>query len=182
MVLARSAAPFSASIVDCLCPVYFFDGVCLVSSSIWWAYVQCMLTCPMAVEEEKKDRIHDQNGGGLNWYMSSKDIHDRQNASRVLSPHRWSLRSAPSPVALGLGGGPWPLAGGWFRILCLGCFSMSSFEMVRWRLHLEIGIRFSPLYPCFGGASSAIRGRVQVCVLQISWDLVVFMFVSLVSG
>jgi hypothetical protein len=30
MVLARSAAPFSASITDFLWPVYHFDGMCLV--------------------------------------------------------------------------------------------------------------------------------------------------------
>jgi hypothetical protein len=28
-------------------------------------------------------------------------------------------------VALGLEGGPWPLVGGLFRVLCLGRFSMS---------------------------------------------------------
>jgi hypothetical protein len=41
--------------------------------------------CPIVVEEEKKHQIHDQHGGEPNWYVSSKDICDRQNASRVLS-------------------------------------------------------------------------------------------------
>jgi hypothetical protein len=34
---------------------------------------------------------------------------------------------------------------------------MSSCEVVRW-LHLEIGIRFSPLYPRFNGVSNTDRG------------------------
>jgi hypothetical protein len=37
---------------------------------------------PTVVEEEKKDQIHDQNIGETNWYVGSKDIGDRQNASR----------------------------------------------------------------------------------------------------
>jgi hypothetical protein len=92
----------------------------------------------------RKIRSHDQNDGEPNWYMSSMDMHDRQNASRVLShasevtgPLRlwwhWALEAdhGPSPV-----GGSYSL---------LGCFSMSSCEMLRWWLHLEILIRFYPL-------------------------------------
>jgi hypothetical protein len=44
MVLARSAAPFSASIADCLRYVYCFDGICLVLSLAWWAYVKCVFS------------------------------------------------------------------------------------------------------------------------------------------
>jgi hypothetical protein len=76
------------------------------------------------VEEEKKDQIHDQNGGEPNQYMSSKGIHERQNSSRVSSPRRegagllrlqwpWALEADPS------------LAGG-FTFFCLCYFLMSS--------------------------------------------------------
>jgi hypothetical protein len=51
------------------------------------------------------------------------------------------------PWALEADHGPSPA--GWFHILCLGCFSMSSFEVVMWRPHLEIKIRFSPVYSHF---------------------------------
>jgi hypothetical protein len=45
------------------------------------------IACPTMGEEEKKDQIHDQNGGEPNRYVSSKDKCDHQNASRNLSPH-----------------------------------------------------------------------------------------------
>jgi hypothetical protein len=41
------------------------------------------VVCPTVVEEEKKDQIHDQNGGEPNLYVNSKDIRDREKASRV---------------------------------------------------------------------------------------------------
>jgi hypothetical protein len=125
MVLARSVAPFSASITDFLRPVYYFDGMCLVLcyQHDEHTYNACLerfymwvqhIVCSMVVEVEKKDQIHDQNGGELSRYLSSKDICNRQNGSRVLSP-RWRSRwSAPPPVALGLRGGSRSLAGGGF--------------------------------------------------------------------
>ena len=36
----------------------------------------------------------------------------------------------------------------------------------RWQLS-EDGIRFSPSNPCFGGASSIVGGRVEVCLQHI---------------
>jgi hypothetical protein len=70
----------------------------------------------------------------------------------------------PPPVALGLrkcissnnikkiGGRPQPLVGGWFRVLCVRLFFNVFFDVMRWWLHIEIRIRFSPSYPCFSGA------------------------------
>jgi hypothetical protein len=74
-------------------------NACLAGFCMWVQYV----VCPAVVEEEKKDRIHDQNSGETNWYMSSKDIRDRQNVSRVLSftPVKSPVRSASSGL------GPW---------------------------------------------------------------------------
>jgi hypothetical protein len=95
-------------------------NACLTRFCMWVQHI----VCPTVVEEEKKDQIHDQNGGEPNLYVSSKDICDRD--SRVLSPHRQSRRSALPPVALALGGGPRSLAGVWFHVLWLGCFSLSS--------------------------------------------------------
>jgi hypothetical protein len=51
---------------------------------MWGQHIVCLTV----VEEEKKVQIHDQNGSEPNRYMSSKDIRDRQNSSRVLSPCR----------------------------------------------------------------------------------------------
>jgi hypothetical protein len=73
-----------------------------------------------------------------------------------------------------LGGGPRPLAGRWFHVLCLGCFRPILVSAVRWRLHPEVRIRSSPAYPSFGCASRNDRRRVEVCVLRISWDPVGF--------
>jgi hypothetical protein len=39
------------------------------------------IVCPMVVEEEKKDQIHDQNGNEPDRCMSFKDIRGRQNVS-----------------------------------------------------------------------------------------------------
>jgi hypothetical protein len=69
-----------------------------------------------------------------------------------------------------LGGKPRPLTGRWFHVLCLGCFRSILVSAVRWRLHLEVRIRFSPPYPSFGCASRNNRRRVEVCVLRISWS------------
>jgi hypothetical protein len=73
-----------------------------------WHIFACVqhVVCLTVVEEEKKDQIHNHNGGETNQYVSSKDIRDRQNASRVSSPHQRTRRSAQPPVALGLGDGP----------------------------------------------------------------------------
>jgi hypothetical protein len=173
----------SGSIANYVRYVYCFDGVCLVFSSSRWSYIQCMfdtfciwvqhVVCSAMVEEEKKDQIHDQNGGETNRYVSFKDICVRQNASRVLSPHRRHRRSAPPPVALNLGGRAWPLTGGWFCVLYLGYFSMSS-RSGKVAATSEVRIRFSWPYPFFGGASSVDGERVEVCVLRISLDLVSF--------
>ena len=46
--------------------------------------------------------------------------------------------------------------------------------MVRRRLHLDVRIRSSPLYPRSGGASSIGRGRVESCARRISRDLIGF--------
>jgi hypothetical protein len=43
---------------------------------------------PAMVEEEREDPIHDQNSDKPKRYVSFKDIHDCQNASRFLSPRR----------------------------------------------------------------------------------------------
>jgi hypothetical protein len=185
MVLARSTASFSSSIRCALlrrshllsliaCDMFIVSMTCVWSChrhneltyntclTRFYMWVQ-HIVCPTVVEEEKKDQIHDQNGDEPNLYVSSNDIRDREKASRVLAPRRQSRWFAPPPVALGLGGGPWSLAGGWFRVLCLGCFLMSS---LKWRLHLKVRIRFSPSYPIFGDVSSD-RGHVEMCVLPI---------------
>jgi hypothetical protein len=95
--------------------------------------------------------------------VSSKDIHDRQNSSRVSSPRRWSRRSARFqwPWALEVEHGP-TLAGGvpFFVYVVFSVF----FKVVRWRLHLKARIRFSPPYPHFCDVSSVDRGRVEMCV------------------
>jgi hypothetical protein len=66
-----------------------FDTFCM-----WMQHV----ACPAMVKGE--DRIHDQNGGDLNRYVSSRDIGDRQNTSRVSSLRwSWALEAdhGPSP-------------------------------------------------------------------------------------
>jgi hypothetical protein len=74
-------------------------NACLAHFCIWMQHV----VCPTVVEEEKKDQIRDQNDDKPNRYISSKDIRDRQNASRVSSPRWRSCPSAPPPGDLGLG-------------------------------------------------------------------------------
>jgi hypothetical protein len=140
-----------------------------------WHIFACVqhVVCLTVVEEEKKDQIHNHNGGETNQYVSSKDIRDRQNASSISSPLRRSRQYAPPPVALGLGGGPRSLASGWFHIFFWVVFNV-FFKLVRWWLHLEVRIRLSPPYLCFGDVSSANRARVEVCVLRISSDPVGF--------
>jgi hypothetical protein len=46
--------------------------------------------------------------------------------------------------------------------------------MVKRRLHLEVRIRSSPLYPGSGGASRADGGRVESCAQRISRDPIGF--------
>jgi hypothetical protein len=140
------------------------------------------VVCPAVVEEEKKDQIHDQNGGEPNRYVSSKDIHDYQNSSRVSSPRRRSRRSAPPPVALGPRGGPRSLAGGCFHVFLFMLFFNVFFEVVRWRLHLKVRIWFSLSYPRFGDVSSIDRGMWRSVSCRSPRIQSVFMFVGLVSG
>jgi hypothetical protein len=59
---------------------------------------------------------------------------------------------------------------------------MSSCEVVRWRLHLEIGIRFSPLYPCFNGVFNADRGAWRCASCRSSRIKSFFVFVGLILG
>jgi hypothetical protein len=72
------------------------------------------------------------------------------------SPVKSSVRSASGDL------GPWRRTmaphGRVVSYSLFRLFSMSSCEVVRWRLHLEIGIRFSPLYPRFNGVSNTDRG------------------------
>jgi hypothetical protein len=189
MVLARSAAPFSASIADCLWHVYYFDNVCLVLSSAWWAYVQGVFgtflhvgaTCCLSdggwrIEERSDPQSKRREP---NRYVCSKDICARQNASMVSSPRRWSRRSTLTPVALGLGGGPRSLADGWFHVHLFRLFYYVFFKVVRWWLHLEVRIRF---YPRFGSAYGADRGCVWRCVSSRSFGIQsIFIFDGLVS-
>jgi hypothetical protein len=44
-----------------------------------------MLSVRWWLKKMRKIGSHDQNDGEMNRYMSSKDMRDRQNASRVLS-------------------------------------------------------------------------------------------------
>jgi hypothetical protein len=132
----------------------------------WFVY-------PTVVEEEKKDQIHDQNSDETNRYVSSKDIHNRQNASRILSPHRQSRQYAPHLVALGLGGGPWFLASGWSRFLFRLFFNV-FFKVVRWQRYLDVRIRFSLPYPCFGMCLAPTEGVWRCASCGISWDPVGF--------
>jgi hypothetical protein len=82
---------------------------CLARFYMWVQHV----VYPAVAEEEKKDWIHDQNGGKPNRYVSSKDIRDRQNASSILSPAgevTGSLRLR-WPWALDADHGPSPAGG-----------------------------------------------------------------------
>ena len=63
----------------------------------------------------------------------------------------------------------------WWRVFRpLFSFFGVFFEMVRRRLHLEVRIRFSLLYPRSGGATSTGGRRVELCVRRIFSDLVRF--------
>jgi hypothetical protein len=53
-------------------------------------------------------------------------------------------------------------------------FGVFFAEMVKRQLHLEVRIRSSPSYPCFGGAYRASGGRVKSCARRISRDPVGF--------
>jgi hypothetical protein len=64
-------------------------------------------------------------------------------------------------------------AGG-FLFLVLGFFSV-FFGVVRRRWRLEVRIRPSPPYPCFGGAPSTRGGRAELFVWPISWDTIGFL-------
>jgi hypothetical protein len=48
---------------------------------MWVQHVVCLVV----VKKIRKIRSHDQNDGEPNLYMSSKDVRDHQNASRVLA-------------------------------------------------------------------------------------------------
>jgi hypothetical protein len=141
-----------------------------------------MLSARRWLKKIRKIGSDDQNDGEPNRYMSSKDMRDRQSFSRVLSlagevagPLRLQWSSA-------LEEDHGPLATGGFVFFVYVGFSISSCEMVRWWLHLEIGIRFSPLYPRFNGVSNTDRDAWRCASCRSSRIKSFFVFVGLILG
>lgn len=107
---------------------------------------------------------------------------ERRSRQRLQNPSRVLFPSLATPSVRSVSGGLraleawrtmascWREGFGFLFRLFFGVF----FGMVRGRLHSEVRIRSSPLYPHSGGASSAGGGRVESFVWRISWDLVYF--------